>query len=174
MIADEAGDLSRGRCWLAIPSADPPRLAAGAPSGRGADPVGRSKRSGENVIWIREPLFAPVLIGLDQRATSVVSFHLMEIGAPMAAEKASTQPKRVGRPKAEVRPTPVTTLFDPDLLAAIERARVRREKANPGLEVTTSATVRALILRALVLEEGGETQPELPLTVMPEASTKKS
>jgi hypothetical protein len=60
------------------------------------------------------------------------------------------------------------------LLAAIERARVRREKANPGLEVTTSATVRALILRALVLEEGGETQPELPLTVMSEASTKKS
>ena len=82
--------------------------------------------------------------------------------------------RKVGRPKGDVPLTPITTNFDPDTLAAIERARIRREKALPGVEVTTSATIRGLLLKAIAAEEQGEPQAELPLTLPLEPSTKKT
>lgn len=103
----------------------------------------------------------------------MVSFGLMEIGAEIMATKKAPA-RKVGRPKAEVQLKAVSTNFDPELLAGIERARVRRQKANPGMAVTVSDAIRALILKAIAAEEGAEVQAELPLTLNLESKTTKT
>lgn len=113
-------------------------------------------------------------IALDLTWHAVVSFGLMEIGAEIMATKKAPE-RKVGRPKAAVKLRPVSINFDPEILAAIERARLRRQKANPGMAVTMSDAVRALVLKAVAAEEGAEPQAELPLTLLStESTTKKS
>jgi hypothetical protein len=92
----------------------------------------------------------------------------------MATKKAPV--RKIGRPKAEVPLRSLTVNFDPDLYAAMERARARRQKTvdSMGIEITMSATVRSLLLKAIASEEDSETQPELPLNRSAESSTKKS
>lgn len=115
----------------------------------------------------------PVQICLDPIRHVADSFAPMQIRAETMATKKAAK-RKVGRPKGDVALTPITTNFDPEILAAIERARLRREKAMPGVEVTTSAAIRGLLLKAIAAEEASETQTELPLTFAQESSTKKS
>jgi hypothetical protein len=96
----------------------------------------------------------------------------MEMGAEIMASK--NAPGKVGRPKATVPLKSITVNLDPTLISAIERARVRREKAVPGVSVNLTDTVRALLMKAIASEEQTEPQAELPLTLPLESSTKKS
>ena len=109
-------------------------------------------------------------ICLDPESRGVVSLHLMEMGAEIMATKSA--PGKVGRPKATVQLKSITVNLDPTLISAIERARVRREKAVPGVSVNLTDAVRALLMKAIASEEQAEPQAELPLPL--ESSTKKS
>lgn len=102
-----------------------------------------------------------------------------------ATETASSSPstrtastggsKKRGRPARDVRMQQITTNYHPKLIEAIERARARRQNANPGFEVSMSETIRALLLKALALEDDAQLQPDLPLSELrAEATTKRS
>ena len=71
----------------------------------------------------------------------------------MTAANPQGTKRKLGRPRATIPLKAVSTNFAPPLLDAIERARQRREDANPGFAVTTSDTIRALLMKAIAVEE---------------------
>jgi len=86
-----------------------------------------------------------------------------EIMGPVAAKKRS--PNVGGRPRTVDPERHYGFTAPKDLVEELERCRERRAKANPGMRVDMSATIRSLLYEALAADRAREgPQPSLPFT----------